>query len=176
MKKIINIFLFFILLFSLFTTEASSINALDFKYDTLPLENNNLTHYVMTKGPISSYVVDITFGEDTSEQVDKISRFFNSNLLRFIIPSKLISVENLDFTINFKKDINFIVNPFFYTSWIYDYQDGNVSNSTYITNNIHTLSVKGFDGYFFYFRGKPLRLRLSSFVFLGKYDNITIIA
>lgn len=138
--------------------------------------NNNTTYILGTAGPISSFFTEITLHDGPSSQINKINRLVNRKVLHFLLPFAKVWVNDLNFTVSYKRDVLFNISRFSYGTILYDIENESVTNRTYIINTIHTVNVKGFTGFFILTRAKLRRLSPAYFVFSGEYEDILIMA
>jgi hypothetical protein len=90
----------------------------------------------------------------------------------------IIPVINLDFTVDFKRDIIFERSKLTYFTYLYDVVEENITNETIFSNEMHKVTVEGFDGIFIFMRARPfrpIRHRPAQFMFAGTYENVTVL-
>lgn len=157
-------------------------------------EDGNKTfgnYSIYTRGPVLKTYTEVELLNGSFFQMKLIDRNLNRRLFRFsiLLPSIIIPVKNLDFTVTYKKDIGnnsrYSINT---TIWenVYD-ENGTLVNITTIEtfdNVMHTISIQNYSGVFIFQRVKLFApreqmdkkiLRSARFMFNGWCDNFTII-
>ncbi len=187
-KKLIPVILC-IVLFSVLSVQGAILkNNIDLEQDIaiknqVTILNVNETHILVTNGPVNKFITEVTITNGSSPQVDKINKLLERRIFRFIIPLSFARVENISFTVEYKRDPIFDFSRFsFYTMFadvknfsLEDPINSSFSNWTMIYT-VHTINVEDFNGWFFFFGGKPLRFRPATFMFIGTYEKMTAIA
>jgi len=154
-------------------------------------ENQTLKEYaVVTVGPILKLYTEVKILDGPAFKVKRIQRNLNRRLIRssILLPVLLINVEELDFTVYYKKDVNnnsrFSYSTLFGEA-IYDDEGNyiNMTNEALYDNKINKISVENFTGIFIFFRIRLFRfipflhthrlLPTAQFCFSGFCDNVT---
>lgn len=157
------------------------------------LESSDETYgdnFTITMGPVSKIFSNVELINGSETQMELINRHLSRKLLR---PSAIfryvpIFVKNLSFTVEYKQDVRDKSRFSYYTinaTVIYNETTGeyeNLTNISYIYNEIHTVTVENMTGLFIFMRIRLLNLRFplgrklfhpARFAFFGFCDKIT---
>ena len=156
----------------------------------LDYENQTLGNYFfLTDGPILETYSNVELLNGSESQIEKINQYLNRKMLRPFLFLKVIPVfvENLSFTIDYKKDVRTNSRySFFSMSATVIWNEtsgeiGGIKNFNFKTNKVHKLNVVNMTGIFIfqrfrlYERSAPLFRKLfqpAKFMFIGFCENI----
>jgi hypothetical protein len=147
-------------------------------------------YFVTIIGPISKLFTQVELINGSESQMQLIQRNLDRKLLRFslILRNIPVFVENLSFSVEFIRDVRNRSRFSYITAngtTIYDgngtYQ--NLTNISYIRNEIHSVTIENLTGLFVFIRIRLINIRApflekvfqpARFAFVGFCQNITI--
>ncbi len=152
-------------------------------YDVNYSENTGII-----SGPVLKTFTNVELLNGSAGQMNLINRYLSRKLLRpmAILRNVPIFVENLSFTVEFKRNVRnnsrfsyFSIN---YTVTVDENGMYNMTDWTSIGNEPHTVTIENMTGFFIFFRVRAFNLLAplfrkfywpASFGFVGFYDKIT---
>ena len=156
------------------------------------LADDNFTlpsKFIMTFGPVSKRITEFTALDGPEEKIVKIEKLMNKKFVLFskILPFYMVTVFGMNFTIEYKKDVrngSRLSYASVNCSVIFNETDEpvNITNFSYIRNDIHKIKVENFSGTFMFTRGRFFRGLLASThwffipargIFAGYCDKVT---
>jgi len=147
-------------------------------------------YFIITVGPVLKIFSNVELISGSQFQMKLIKRHLDRRLLRpsVIFKAVPIFVENLSFTVEYKKDVrnNSRFSYFSGNATVIYNETGafeNLTDYSYIVNKIHKITVENMTGLFIFFRVRlfeltaPLFRKIyqpARFCFIGFCDGITV--
>jgi hypothetical protein len=151
---------------------------------TLPPE------FVFTFGPVKKRITEFTVLDGPEDKTAKIEKLMNRRFVLFsrLLPFYMVTVIGMNFTMEYKKDVrngSRLTYASINCSIIFNESGDpvNVSNLSYIRNDVHKIKVENFSGVFLFTRARLFRGFLTTSahlffipargIFTGYCDKVT---
>ena len=123
---------------------------IDVAKEYISLENGNETNATafITYSAALRINSRITFQKAPLEKRIKVNKLLRLKFLPIILPIKIVILENVSFTIKYRRDIERNWSLFSYETYLGKYDGQNFTNETNIRNEKHTVRVTNFTGAF----------------------------